>query len=294
MPSLAGHRVDSDCISCHMPKRRAEDAVHVVVTDHTIPRLLPDQDPLRPQDELENARRAVYRGQVVPFYPPDFPSSPEDSLYLALAQIRDEANLAPGVTALEKAIEQVETRDSYYYFELGKAQLKTGNQYRAVQALEKALDLNPDDLAACQVLGELFVQRGESEKAIQRLENCHKNRSFDAALETTLAVAYGQRGELEKAIALLEYVIQKDPDRISALMNLGTALERKGELRAAEEQYREVIKIQPDSGLAHFYLANVLLSAGEVQEAAYHLQMAGDLNPELRERSRQALQELKR
>lgn len=294
LSSVAAHTLDSDCVSCHMPKRRSEDAVHVMVTDHSIPRLLPDSDPFHPQDELENARRAVYRGPVVPFYPPDFPSSPEDRLYLALAQIKDDANLASGVAALQAAVEQLETKNGYYYFELAKALLKTGHQHKAMRALEKSLNLNPNDQAACQVLGEVLLQRGELEKAIQRLESCRQNQPVDAALETTLAVAYGQRGELEKAIAVLEHVIQKDPDRVSARMNLGTALERKGESHAAKEQYREVIRIQPDSGLAHFYLANVLLSTGEEQEAAYYLQKAGDLNPELRERSRQALQELKR
>ena len=44
-----------DCIRCHMPKRRTEDAVHVVMTDHKIPRSPAGADPDARIDELAAA-----------------------------------------------------------------------------------------------------------------------------------------------------------------------------------------------------------------------------------------------
>ena len=38
----------STCLDCHMPKRRTDDAVHVVMTDHYIQRVKPDRDLLAP------------------------------------------------------------------------------------------------------------------------------------------------------------------------------------------------------------------------------------------------------
>ena len=35
---LSRHTASADCIGCHMPKRRTDDAVHVVMTDHWIQR----------------------------------------------------------------------------------------------------------------------------------------------------------------------------------------------------------------------------------------------------------------
>ncbi len=45
-----------DCLSCHMPKRRTDDVVHVVMTDHYIQRLKPDRDLLAPMAEVWQRR----------------------------------------------------------------------------------------------------------------------------------------------------------------------------------------------------------------------------------------------
>src|SRR5690242_13695831 len=41
---LTRHTADGNCVSCHMPKRRTEDVVHVVMTDHYIQRRKPSGD----------------------------------------------------------------------------------------------------------------------------------------------------------------------------------------------------------------------------------------------------------
>jgi hypothetical protein len=52
---------DSDCVACHMPKRRAQDAVHVVMTDHRIQRQPPSGDLLAARQEKET----LWRGDLV-------------------------------------------------------------------------------------------------------------------------------------------------------------------------------------------------------------------------------------
>ena len=58
----------SDCVNCHMPKRRTEDVVHVVMTDHRIQRKRPYRDLLAPLREKTDEEQ-IYRGEVVPYYP---------------------------------------------------------------------------------------------------------------------------------------------------------------------------------------------------------------------------------
>ena len=43
-PQAPGHQAQADCIGCHMPKRRTDDAVHIVMTDHKIVRHKPAGD----------------------------------------------------------------------------------------------------------------------------------------------------------------------------------------------------------------------------------------------------------
>ncbi len=48
-PGAQVHTGTNDCVSCHMPKRRTDDVVHVVMTDHRIQRRRPSEDLLAPR-----------------------------------------------------------------------------------------------------------------------------------------------------------------------------------------------------------------------------------------------------
>jgi hypothetical protein len=47
------HHVDRDCTTCHMPARRTQDVVHVVMTDHFIRRTPGGAELLAPREERE-------------------------------------------------------------------------------------------------------------------------------------------------------------------------------------------------------------------------------------------------
>ena len=49
----------STCLSCHVPKRRTEDAVHVVMTDHFTRRTQPQRDLLAPIAEIPLPKGAL-------------------------------------------------------------------------------------------------------------------------------------------------------------------------------------------------------------------------------------------
>ena len=55
----SAHHPESDCATCHMPKRRTEDAVQVIMTDHRIQRHKPKGDLLAPLHETD-----TYRGDL--------------------------------------------------------------------------------------------------------------------------------------------------------------------------------------------------------------------------------------
>ena len=121
------------CLDCHMPKRRAEDAVHVVMTDHYIQRRRPAGDLLAPRKETDNFEHGDYRGEVVLYYPPDAAADAENELYLALAQVQQGSNLAAGIPRLEQAIEAHKPQRAEFYYELARAYAKTSNHDAAIR-----------------------------------------------------------------------------------------------------------------------------------------------------------------
>ncbi len=93
------HPAAAECLGCHMQKRRTEDVVHAVMTDHWIRRRLPPGNPLAELSERLSAA-AEYEGEVVPFYPSPLPKTDENALYIAVAQVALDNNTGTGATNL--------------------------------------------------------------------------------------------------------------------------------------------------------------------------------------------------
>jgi predicted CXXCH cytochrome family protein len=59
------HTTAKNCLECHMPKRRTDDVIHVVMTDHYIQRRKPARDLLAPLQERHVTEETAYHGPVI-------------------------------------------------------------------------------------------------------------------------------------------------------------------------------------------------------------------------------------
>ena len=126
------HKPSENCISCHMPKRRTDDVVHAVMTDHFIQRRRPSRDLLAPLPETHDSDRTAYRGEVALLYPRHLPATGDSELYLATAQVTDGAILEFGIPRLRKAIETYRPPQAQFYFELANAYTKTNQDKESI------------------------------------------------------------------------------------------------------------------------------------------------------------------
>src|SRR6185437_8888800 len=135
MPTSAPHTANANCIACHMPKRRTEDAVYIVMTDHLIRARQPAGDLTAPRQERQEASTPPYRGEVIPYYPKNMASTAtpgpqkeeESSLYGALSQIVERSNLTGGVPLMESLLAKYRPQRADYYADLGEALNYAGN-----------------------------------------------------------------------------------------------------------------------------------------------------------------------
>src|ERR1051326_5292328 len=84
LESIADHTAGANCLACHMPRRRTDDAVHIVMTDHKIVRRRPLSDLLAEKPEKHETLENSYRGEVVPYYPGSLAANADSQLYLAI------------------------------------------------------------------------------------------------------------------------------------------------------------------------------------------------------------------
>jgi Flp pilus assembly protein TadD len=217
-----GHSAEhKECVSCHMPKRRSEDAVHVVMTDHRILRTLPEAD-------LRAARRenaAPYTGPIRLFYP----FGAEEPLYLAAAQVRERNNVEAGMQALERLVDKESAAP--FWFDLAETRRQRSDWKGAEAAYREAIRRDPADPRYLAALGDLLLRTGRAQEAVRLL-----NKSAMPAARVTLAIALASLGKLREGIAILEAITRSHPEMVSAWINLGVAYEQAPDREAARQQ----------------------------------------------------------
>ncbi len=270
----AAHRATEDCAACHMPKRRTDDVVHVVMTDHYIQRRRPARNLLAPLRETHETEQNSYTGEVVPYYP-----STADELYAAVAQVTEGANLQAGIPRLEKAIEKHRPPQAEFYYELAEAFWKTGRREDAVRWYEEALRRRADFRPALRNLAVSLSRTGRPDQAVEVLRRTVAAAPRDAEALSNLGEVYLQLGKADQAIEALSQALRIQPDLPEAANNLGEAKLQKGDRPGAEQAFREAIRIQPDLAAAHNNLANLLAAADDFAQARHHFEKAIGISP---------------
>lgn len=265
----------SNCLSCHMPKRRTDDVVHVVMTDHYIQRVKPDRDLLAPVAEVANEPQG--REGVSPYYPSPLAQSAENELYRATAEVKHGS--VGSIARLESAIVRYSPTAPDFYFELGDGCARAGKSDEAIRWYKEALRRKPSFRPATKQLAATLMSKGEYARATEVLRVAVAAPPADEALFTDLGNAYLRQHMLPQAQAALKRALEINPDQAEAQNLLGLVAVEKNDPAQAEAQFRDALRSQPDLAEAHNNLGNVLAGAHSYPEAEYHFQRAIAINP---------------
>ena len=249
------HTAATGCIACHMPKRRTDDVVHVLMTDHLIQRVAPPSSVLlaaKPEiDESPEApenSESSYRGEVLP-YRFTQKLTPDDDLYTATAQVMHDSNSVAGIPRLAALIAQRHPAEPEFATELGDALHRSGAAAQAIDAYREALAHDPHSLRAQRSLGIALEQAGAPDQALAEFQSALEDHPNDPLTWYEMGLLYGQSGQLGQAITELTKATQLDPTLAEAYNNLGIALAQSGQPDAAEKAFRESLRIAPyDAG----------------------------------------------
>jgi predicted CXXCH cytochrome family protein len=266
------HPGQEDCISCHMPKRRAEDAVHITVTDHYI-RRRPEGDPPGPLVERHDGNTPPYRGEVVAYYPAPLAATAENELYLAVAQVRFQAKLEDGLRRLEAAIARYAPPQGEFYFRLAEAYRADGLLDKAIAAYRQACSRTAD-WRFSYALGTALSASGQLDGAEEVLNRARALAPREGAVLDALSAVYARQGKPQAAMHLLEAAMEMDPDAADMRNNLGILSLELGKTAAAEGYLREAIRLRPEIASPRLNLADLLARRGSLAEARYHFEAA--------------------
>ena len=267
----------NDCITCHMPKRRADDAPHVIMTDHLIQRRVPagalTEFAERPAEE--------YRGAVVPYYPSPLPETPRNALYRAVAQVGLLNNVTAGLPELVGMMDELKPREMEFYMVLGDGWKAEGKTAEAAAAYRQALEMKPDSVRALRALAA--VDEAHAGQVLARAVQVAPN---DPESWFRYGVLTGSAERIQKAIALdpwlpdqsrrlaelthgeaaLEDALRTDPFDDAAWDLGGRILAEKGNFAGAFFDFERAVKLRPDGRYRYDY-ALALVRADRFDEA---------------------------
>jgi Flp pilus assembly protein TadD len=263
----------SDCVACHMPSRRTEDVVHVVMTDHWIQRQSPSRDLLAPLHEKSDAEQ-TYRGEVVFYYPKTGFEKALQEVYFAIAQVKEKANLVRGVSMLQEALSKIVLKYPEPYFELAEAQVVLGRKDAAHQSYLKALSFDPMFVQAEHHLGNLLADLGKPNDALR-----HYRRAIDldpgfADVHTNLGLTLLGMGDSSSAAESFRNAIAANAVHAPAYRDLGALLLVQGRRDEAEFHLRKALTLEPADPKTHNNLGLTLLALGKREEGIMHLNYA--------------------
>jgi tetratricopeptide (TPR) repeat protein len=232
-----------DCTACHMPERRTEDVVHVVMTDHRIQR--PPADPaalLAPREEDHDPRIVG----VVLTEPDRAPAGALGEAYRAAAAVRMGASLETAVPHLEKNLAAAAPEEAAPWLDLAQGQL----------GLQKWAD-------AEATLGRVLARA-----------------PGHALAREWLAIALAGQGRPDEAVRVLRELLAEEPDRPEPRFNLARLLlDRDGAAEEAAGHLRRVLELRPNQVAAWEYLGAAHLALDRPAEAADALRQALALDP---------------
>jgi adenylate cyclase len=138
----------------------------------------------------------------------------------------------------------------------------------AVEAAQKALDLDPSDPRTHLGWVNLYIMQREHDKAIASAERAVALNPGGARPLFALGVAMYHSCRFDEAVTIYEQAIRLDPFPSGiALRNLGIAYKNVDRYEESVKQLKRVIELSPNDLFAHLHLAIAYLKLGRDGEA---------------------------
>ena len=214
-------------------------------------------DALIKDNQIKNAKRTIIKGKKKGFN--------TKKLEALLSQSKASAGSeAPSQAQLKSLLEQ---------FQNG----------RFDEAEKSAVSLSiqfPSHNFSWKLLGAIFKQTGRNSESLAAMQKCVEIAPQDPEASNNLGVMLQELSRLEEAEVSYKKAIALKPDYALAYSNLGNTLKEQDRLDEAEACYRKAIALKPDYAQAHSDLGAMLQELDRRDEAIGSYKEAININPD--------------
>ena len=233
------------------------------------------------EDELINAERWLRRALVLdPEFALGWSLLSETLRRLSLVQgaswvdVRDEilataergAAIAPNVAQTQATV--------------GRAYEIHGDDLRAVNILESALELHPGNPTLLSVLADVKFGFGAFSESVALSEQAMAADPLDLNLKADATYRLAAVGRIQDALALAESVLARNPGHAAALSAIGNIHWRSGNYSEVIRHYHHLLQINPNMRYASQRIGWSYHAMGEFEHAERLLRRGYEQNPQ--------------
>jgi arylsulfatase A-like enzyme/Tfp pilus assembly protein PilF len=153
------------------------------------------------------------------------------------------------------------------YF-LGVAYKEMREYDKAIQHLDKAIQLVPDSMMGHYEIALALYQKGDLKLSATHLEIVVEHSPDWTDARFSLAAIYARTDRIPEALANLDTTLQLDPDHYRANLLRGRILSLEGDAAGALPNLEKAARVEPKSAEAHQFLAEAYAKLGQTENAA--------------------------
>ncbi len=258
----------SDCVSCHMPRRRTSDVVNVTMTDHRIATGPFDFNAL--VAPLEEKTLPVTAISLLEFGHP--PTGHAAATYRAVAALRAGRSLQAAQRGLEQNLLNHPYPDPTPHLDLMRAQLRLGEFAAAEATARRLLVANRELHVAHTLLGIALLGEGKTREAIAALQRSLALQ-LDPETHFNLALGYLRIGQNDSAQMQLEAALELRPYMAAAWKYKARLYVLNNEPTEARDALVRSLQLEPLDLTAYDELVDLLRKTGEDREAARYQEL---------------------
>ena len=186
---------------------------------------------------------------------------------------------------------KLDPQNAEAFFMLGLNFKDVGDEQRAINSFQSAVENNPDLIDAWIELGYL-LEKAENPMASKYFDNALRIDSLNTlALEAKENHLVGQK-KYKEAIANYRKINRIDPQNPNAYYNIGLAYLQMDSIAQAQRNFNIAVKVDPVYLMGYFYRGYTAELSGDMEAAKQDYQQVLRLDPNF-ERASEALARLK-
>lgn len=144
------------------------------------------------------------------------------------------------------------------------------SQANSLPALQRAVELNPEDSAVLLRLANAEQSAGHRDSALASMQRAAAINPASLALQESYGRSLIEAGRFSDADAQFQKILARWPRNTDALVDSGMLAHRFGRDEVAVDEWQRAVDVDPGQSNAQLYLAQALDQAGQLQAAARH------------------------